>query len=157
MHNNDILKSHIRSRKAEGYFAEITGTMIAKAGRDQLVDWITDLKEDPAEIIANHRRNEKAAPAATPTPAAAPVAAPAPSPAPASAEQVAKDLANLLANASGKDGELRAKVEKIEKDIADLQGNQVKNLVVKIADRPAVNVGKVHKSFEDLQIGRAHV
>ena len=113
MHNNDILKSHIRSRKAEGYFAEITGTMIAKAGRDQLVDWITDLKEDPAEIIANHRRNEKAAPVAAPSPAPYVNINPYPAPAPASAEQVAKDLANLLANAGGKDDELRAKVEKI--------------------------------------------
>jgi len=148
MNNNDILKSHIRSRKSEGYFAEINGTMIAKASRDQLVNWITDLREDPAEIIANHRRNEKAAPVAEPSPA--PYVNINPYPVSASAEQVAKDLANLLANAGGKDDELRAKVEKIEQDIADLQGNQVKNLVVKIADRPAVNAGKVHKSFEDL-------
>jgi hypothetical protein len=33
MNNNDILKTHIRLRKAEGHFAEITGTMLAKAGR----------------------------------------------------------------------------------------------------------------------------
>jgi hypothetical protein len=27
MNNNDILKTHIRLRKAEGYFSEINGTM----------------------------------------------------------------------------------------------------------------------------------
>ena len=146
MNNNDILKSHIRQRKAEGYYAEITGTMIAKASRSQLVDWIVDLKEDPAEIIANGRKSDKVKDA-EPTPA--------PTPAPAKdadAEKVAKDLANLLANAGGKDSELRSKVEKLEQDIADLQGNQVKDLHVQIEDRPKVNAGKVHKSFEDLLI-----
>jgi MoxR-like ATPase len=146
MNNNDILKSHVRLRKSEGYFSELTGTMIAKASRSQLIDWICDLKEDPMEIIKKVRQGDKVKDAnkAEPTPA--------PAPASANAEQVAKDLASLLANAGGKDDELRAKVEKIEQDIADLQGNQVKNLHVQIEDRPKVNAGKVHKSFEDLLI-----
>ena len=156
MNNNDILKSHIRSRKKEGYFSEITGTMIAKAGRDQLVNWIEgdDLKEDPAEIIANARQAEKVKDANKAEPAPAPTPTPAPAPAPAGDKiaQVAIDLAHVLSNASGKDNELRAKVEKIEQDIADLQGNQVKDLHIQIADRPKVDAGKVHKSFEDLLI-----
>jgi hypothetical protein len=171
MNNNDILKTHIRSRKSDGFFTEITGTMIAKASREQLVGWIADIREDPAQIVADYRRtqiivdscrNEKAAPVAAPAPApvAAPVAAPAP--ASASAEQVAKDLANLLANAGGKDSELRAKVEDIGTALDDLanefaqyqhnQANQVRDLHIQIADRPKVNAGKVHKSFEDLLI-----
>jgi MoxR-like ATPase len=167
MHNNDILKSHIRSRKKEGYYSEITGTMIAKAGRDQLVEWILDLKEDPAEIISNARQMEKAkflkelddieneakgADKAEPAPAPAPVVDINPAPAGANVEKVASDLAKLLANAGGKDDELRAKVEKIEQDIADLRGNQVKDLHIQIEDRPKVDAGKVHKSFEDLLI-----
>ena len=167
MHNNDILKSHIRSRKKEGYYSEITGTMIAKAGRDQLVEWILDLKEDPAEIISNARQMEKAkflkelddieneakgADKAEPAPAPAPVVDINPAPAGANVEKVASDLAKLLANAGGKDDELRAKVEKIEQDIADLRGNQVKDLHIQIGDRPKVDAGKVHKSFEDLLI-----
>ena len=167
MHNNDILKSHIRSRKKEGYYSEITGTMIAKAGRSQLVEWILDLKEDPAEIISNARQMEKAkflkelddieneakgADKAEPAPAPAPVVDINPAPAGANVEKVASDLAKLLANAGGKDDELRAKVEKIEQDIADLRGNQVKDLHIQIGDRPKVDAGKVHKSFEDLLI-----
>ena len=154
MHNNDILKSHIRSRKKEGYYSEITGTMIAKAGRDQLVEWILDLKEDPAEIISKVRQADKVKDAdkAEPAPAPAPVVDINPAPAGDKIAQVAIDLAHVLANAGGKDDELRAKVEKIEQDIADLQGNQVKDLHIQIADRPKVNAGKVHKSFEDLLI-----
>jgi hypothetical protein len=162
MNNNDILKTHIRLRKAEGHFSAITGTMLAKAGRPKLVNWILELQEDPAQIIADYRRNEKAAPVAAPAPApvAAPVATPAP--ASASAEQVAKDLANLLANAGGKDSELRSDVAKISDALDDLanefaqyqhnQANQVRDLHIQIADRPKVNAGKVHKSFEDLLI-----
>lgn len=155
MNNNDILKSHIRMRKAEGYYAEITGTMIAKAGRPQLVDWITDLKEDPAEIIAKVRQGAKVEDAKVTPPVKDAEPAPAPAPAPAkdaNAEQVAKDLANLLANAGGKDSELRAKVDEMEESIKHLMDNQVKDLHVQIADRPKVNAGKVHKSFEDLLI-----
>ena len=155
MNNNDILKSHIRMRKAEGYYAEITGTMIAKAGRPQLVDWITDLKEDPAEIIAKVRQGAKVEDAKVTPPAKDAEPAPAPAPAPAkdaNAEQVAKDLANLLSNAGGKDSELRAKVDEMEESIKHLMDNQVKDLHVQIADRPKVNAGKVHKSFEDLLI-----
>jgi cobaltochelatase CobS len=165
INNNDILKTHIRSRKAEGYFSEITGTMIAKAGEPKLVNWILELKEDPAQIIVDYRRNEKAAPVATPAPVAAPVATPAPAPAPvngANADQVARDLANLLANAGGKDSELRSDVAKISDALDDLaadlntykheQSKNVRNLHIQIADRPKVNAGKVHKSFEDLLI-----
>ena len=151
MNNNDILKSHIRQRKNEGYYSEITGTMIAKASRS-LVDWIVALKEDPAEIIAKARQSDKVTDKVTDK---VKDAEPAPAPAPAkdaNAEQVAKDLASLLANAGGKDDELRSKVEKLEQDIADLQGNQAKDLHVQIEDRPKVNAGKVHKSFEDLLI-----
>jgi hypothetical protein len=68
MNNNDILKTHIRLRKAEGHFSAITGTMLAKAGRPKLVNWILELQEDPAQIIADYRRNEKAAPVAAPAP-----------------------------------------------------------------------------------------
>jgi hypothetical protein len=162
MNNNDILKTHIRSRKSDGFFTEITGTMIAKASREQLVGWIADIREDPAQIIADHRRNEKAAPAPAPVATPAPVAAPVAAPASASAEQVAKDLANLLANAGGKDSELRSDVAKISDALDDLanefaqyqhnQANQVRDLHIQIADRPKVNAGKVHKSFEDLLI-----
>ena len=163
MNNNDILKIYIRSRKAEGHFAEITGTMLAKAGRPKLVNWILELQEDPAQIIVDYRRNEKAAPVATPAPVAAPVATPAPAPVNgANADQVARDLANLLANAGGKDSELRADVAKISDALDDLaadlntykheQSKNVRNLHIQIADRPKVNAGKVHKSFEDLLI-----
>jgi cobaltochelatase CobS len=163
INNNDILKSHIRLRKAEGYFSEITGTMLAKAGRPKLVNWILELQEDPAQIIVDYRRNEKAAPVATPAPVAAPVATPAPAPVNgANADQVARDLANLLANAGGKDSELRADVAKISDALDDLaadlntykheQSKNVRNLHIQIADRPKVNAGKVHKSFEDLLI-----
>jgi hypothetical protein len=153
MNNNDILKSHIRQRKAEGYYAEITGTMIAKASRAQLVGWILDLKEDPAEIIAKVRQGAKVEDAKVAPPAKDAEPAPAPAPAPAkdaNAEQVAKDLANLLANAGGKDSELRAKVDELEDQVKHLIDNQAKDLHVQIEDRPKVNAGKVHKSFEDL-------
>jgi cobaltochelatase CobS len=170
MNNNDILKTHIRSRKSDGFFTEITGTMIAKASREQLVGWIADIREDPAQIVADYRRtqiivdscrNEKAAPVATPAPVAAPVATPAPANG-ANADQVARDLANLLANAGGKDSELRADVAKISDALDDLaadlntykheQSKNVRNLHIQIADRPMVDAGKVHKSFEDLLI-----
>lgn len=146
LNKNDILKKFIRLNLSElksRTKSVITGTDVAKANREKLSHWCEILGRKAEFVIemgweysvADDLTKDQPAPTPTPTRQS-------------SSNDKAKVVANLLDQLGGSydDSQITARLDAVEKAL----NHSVKNVIVKVADLPKVECGKVHKSFEKL-------
>lgn len=141
--NNDILKTIARTLRKAGQL-QVSPAEINSAGREKLVAWLASCNVDADEALRKHREAEEGSPA----PAAPAPAAPATPATPAG--DVAQQLAGLLAQLGGRDAELREQVDKLQQQVATLSKSTTREVEVIQPSGEKVNVGRVHKCFDDL-------
>lgn len=170
--NNDILKDHIKSVADYREQLGITGADLGNANRSKLDTWVTELGANPSHIISDYRANDKFEVTQKGTEDRKQSI----KDVQADRERIAKREAELskvedlnpaqaiggaimsaMGDLGAKDAELRQDVSDLAEvvlaqaeEIAKLNDDLVRDLEIKIGDKPKVDAGKVHKCFDDL-------